>query len=110
MIKELVNIRKSSEYQDREYHNVINEDMQKSRNGILEKEKTIHLNVDYRQKKIQVHLLFSEKIKDADAQLFCSSLKKIYMEKVKIEREENLHGKKESTDTSSGVFQTAVTQ
>lgn len=75
-----------SEYQDNARHNVINEDMQKSRESILEneQEQTIHIDVGYKNKNVKIHLGFSEEADDKNAKLFCDSLKKVYMEKTKI--------------------------
>lgn len=68
-------------YHDREYHIVTSKERQGSRNSILEGNQAIHMDVAYRQKKVKVHLIFSEEQDDKNTRLFYDSLKKIFMER-----------------------------
>lgn len=47
----------------------------------MEEKQAIHMDVTYRQKKVKVHLRFSEEQDDKNTQLFYDSLKKIFMER-----------------------------
>lgn len=47
----------------------------------MKDEPIIHIETAYKQKKVKVHLRFSERTNDENAQSFYSDLKKIYMGK-----------------------------
>lgn len=79
---QLHNVDVNPEYRLQNYHNVSKENRGIGKD-ILENETILNFEVDYKKKRVKVHLSFSEET-DKTAQSFYDGLKKIYIQKSEI--------------------------